>query len=65
MGPARPVLIDQFLWRKPPKWDVDAPRRRVPNVVIGGIMEHNRRAGVHSGRFFLRAAARQPFTEPF
>jgi carbamoyl-phosphate synthase large subunit len=47
MGPARPVLIDQFL-EEATEVDVDALGDGT-DVVIGGIMEHIEEAGVHSG----------------
>ncbi|HET9401458.1 MAG TPA: carbamoyl-phosphate synthase large subunit, partial [Candidatus Acidoferrales bacterium] len=47
MGPARPVLIDQFL-EDATEVDVDALADGT-DVVIGGIMEHIEEAGVHSG----------------
>jgi carbamoyl-phosphate synthase large subunit len=47
MGPARPVLIDQFL-EEATEVDVDALADGT-HVVIGGIMEHIEEAGVHSG----------------
>jgi carbamoyl-phosphate synthase large subunit len=47
MGPARPVLIDQFL-EEATEVDVDALADG-ESVVIGGIMEHIEEAGVHSG----------------
>jgi carbamoyl-phosphate synthase large subunit len=47
MGPARPVLIDQFL-EDATEVDVDAFADG-ETVVIGGIMEHIEEAGVHSG----------------
>jgi carbamoyl-phosphate synthase large subunit len=47
MGPARPVLIDQFL-EGATEVDVDALCDGTP-VVIGGIMEHIEEAGIHSG----------------
>jgi carbamoyl-phosphate synthase large subunit len=47
MGPARPVLIDQFL-EDATEVDVDALADG-KDVVIGGIMEHIEEAGVHSG----------------
>src|SRR5207302_4707206 len=47
MGPARPVLIDQFL-EDAIEVDVDALADGT-DVVIGGIMEHIEEAGVHSG----------------
>src|SRR5580765_7657085 len=47
MGPARPVLIDQFL-EEATEVDVDALADG-NSVVIGGIMEHIEEAGVHSG----------------
>jgi carbamoyl-phosphate synthase large subunit len=47
MGPARPVLIDQFL-EEATEVDVDALCDGTA-VVIGGIMEHIEEAGVHSG----------------
>ncbi len=47
MGPARPVLIDQFL-EAATEVDVDALADGT-DVVIGGIMEHIEEAGVHSG----------------
>src|ERR1700726_4967695 len=47
MGPAKPVLIDQFL-EEATEIDVDALADGT-DVVIGGIMEHIEEAGVHSG----------------
>jgi len=47
MGPARPVLIDQFL-EEATEVDVDALADG-DDVVIGGVMEHIEEAGVHSG----------------
>jgi carbamoyl-phosphate synthase large subunit len=47
MGPAKPVLIDQFL-EEATEVDVDALADG-ESVVIGGIMEHIEEAGVHSG----------------
>ena len=47
MGPGRPVLIDQFL-EEAIEVDVDALADG-SEVVIGGIMEHIERAGIHSG----------------
>ena len=47
MGPARPVLIDQFL-EEATEVDVDALADG-EDVVIGGMMEHIEEAGVHSG----------------
>ncbi|MGH9816866.1 MAG: carbamoyl-phosphate synthase large subunit, partial [Candidatus Acidiferrales bacterium] len=47
MGPGRPVLIDQFL-EDAIEVDVDALADGT-DVVIGGIMEHIERAGIHSG----------------
>jgi carbamoyl-phosphate synthase large subunit len=47
MGPARPVLVDQFL-EEATEVDVDALADG-DDVVIGGIMEHIEEAGVHSG----------------
>src|SRR5579863_556681 len=47
MGPARPVLIDQFL-EEATEVDVDALADG-EDVIIGGIMEHIEEAGVHSG----------------
>ncbi|MFZ0819902.1 MAG: carbamoyl-phosphate synthase large subunit [Candidatus Acidiferrales bacterium] len=47
MGPARPVLIDQFL-EDATEVDVDALADGT-DLVIGGIMEHIEEAGVHSG----------------
>jgi carbamoyl-phosphate synthase large subunit len=47
MGPAKPVLIDQFL-EEATEVDVDALADG-SDVVIGGIMEHIEEAGVHSG----------------
>jgi carbamoyl-phosphate synthase large subunit len=47
MGPARPVLVDQFL-EDATEVDVDAVADGT-DVVIGGIMEHIEEAGVHSG----------------
>jgi carbamoyl-phosphate synthase large subunit len=46
-GPGRPVLIDKFL-EDAIELDVDAISDG-ETVVIGGIMEHIERAGVHSG----------------
>src|SRR5205823_2959121 len=61
MGPARPVLIDQFL-EEATEVDVDALAdgtdvisgffnvlHDAADVIIGGIMEHIEEAGVHSG----------------
>src|SRR3989475_9526730 len=47
VSPAHPVLIDQFL-EDAIEVDVDAVSDGT-DVVIGGIMEHIERAGVHSG----------------
>jgi carbamoyl-phosphate synthase large subunit len=47
VGPGRPVLVDQFL-EDAIELDVDAISDG-ECVVIGGIMEHIERAGVHSG----------------
>jgi carbamoyl-phosphate synthase large subunit len=47
MGPAKPVLIDQFL-EDAIEVDVDALADGT-DVVIGGIMEHIEEAGIHSG----------------
>src|ERR1700733_19741 len=47
MGPAKPVLIDQFL-EEATEVDVDALADG-DDVVIGGVMEHIEEAGVHSG----------------
>jgi len=47
MGPARPVLIDEFL-EEATEVDVDALADG-DTVIIGGIMEHIEEAGVHSG----------------
>jgi carbamoyl-phosphate synthase large subunit len=47
VSPAHPVLIDQFL-EDAIEVDVDAVSDGA-EVVIGGIMEHIERAGVHSG----------------
>src|SRR6202162_2529514 len=47
MGPARPVLIDQFL-EEATEVDVDAIADG-EDVIIGGVMEHIEEAGVHSG----------------
>ncbi len=47
MGPARPVLIDQFL-EEATEVDVDALADD-QDVVLGGVMEHIEEAGVHSG----------------
>src|SRR3989442_6682206 len=47
MGPARPVLIDQFL-EAATEVDVDALADG-SDVVIAGIIEHIEEAGVHSG----------------
>src|SRR5262245_62791189 len=46
-SPEHPVLIDQFL-EDAIEVDVDAVSDGT-DVVIGGIMEHIERAGVHSG----------------
>src|SRR5260370_37642301 len=47
MGPARPVLSDQFL-EEATEVDADALADGT-DVVIGGIMEHIEEAGVQSG----------------
>jgi carbamoyl-phosphate synthase large subunit len=47
MGPAKPVLIDQFL-EEATEVDVDALADG-DDVVIGGVMEHIEEAGIHSG----------------
>ncbi len=47
IGPGRPVLVDRFL-EDAIELDVDAISDGT-TVVIGGIMEHIERAGVHSG----------------
>jgi carbamoyl-phosphate synthase large subunit len=47
MGPAKPVLIDEFL-EDATEVDVDALADG-DDVIIGGIMEHIEEAGVHSG----------------
>jgi carbamoyl-phosphate synthase large subunit len=47
MGPAKPVLIDQFL-ESATEVDVDALADG-DDVIIGGVMEHIEEAGVHSG----------------
>ena len=47
IGPGRPVLVDQFL-EDAVELDVDAISDGT-TVIIGGIMEHIERAGVHSG----------------
>jgi len=47
MGPAKPVLIDQFL-EEATEVDVDALADG-DEVIIGGVMEHIEEAGVHSG----------------
>jgi carbamoyl-phosphate synthase large subunit len=47
MGPAKPVLIDQFL-EEATEVDVDALADG-EDVIIGGVMEHIEEAGVHSG----------------
>ncbi len=47
VGPGRPVLIDHFL-EDAVELDVDAISDG-ETVVVGGIMEHIERAGVHSG----------------
>jgi carbamoyl-phosphate synthase large subunit len=47
MGPARPILIDQFL-EDATEVDVDALADG-DDVIIGGVMEHIEEAGVHSG----------------
>ncbi|HYB59971.1 MAG TPA: carbamoyl-phosphate synthase large subunit [Methylomirabilota bacterium] len=47
MGPAKPVLIDQFL-EEATEVDVDAVSDG-EDLVIGGVMEHIEEAGVHSG----------------
>ncbi len=64
MGPARPVLIDQFL-EEATEVDVDALADGT-DVVIGGIMEHIEEAGVHSGDsscVFRRSACRPAVLE--
>lgn len=48
VDPTQPVLIDKFL-DSATELDVDALADAEGNVVIGGIMEHIERAGVHSG----------------
>jgi carbamoyl-phosphate synthase large subunit len=48
VDPTQPVLIDKFL-DSATELDVDALADSEGNVVIGGIMEHIERAGVHSG----------------
>ena len=55
MGPARPVLIDQFL-EEATEVDVDALADG-EDVVIGGMMEHIEEAGRALGRFFVRASS--------
>ena len=47
IGPGRPVLVDQFL-EDAIELDVDAISDG-ETIVVGGIMEHIERAGVHSG----------------
>ncbi len=47
MGPAKPVLIDQFL-EEATEVDVDALADG-EDVIIGGVMQHIEEAGVHSG----------------
>jgi carbamoyl-phosphate synthase large subunit len=47
MGPARPILVDQFL-EDAIEVDVDALADGT-DVVIAGIMEHIEEAGIHSG----------------
>ena len=47
IGPGRPVLVDQFL-EDAVELDVDAISDG-ETIVVGGIMEHIERAGVHSG----------------
>ena len=47
MGPAKPVLIDQFL-EEATEVDVDALADG-EDLIIGGVMEHIEEAGVHSG----------------
>ncbi|MEO8603493.1 MAG: carbamoyl-phosphate synthase large subunit, partial [bacterium] len=47
IGPGRPVLVDEFL-EDAVEIDVDAISDGT-TVIIGGIMEHIERAGVHSG----------------
>ena len=47
VGPGRPVLVDQFL-EDAIELDVDAICDG-ETIVVGGIMEHIERAGVHSG----------------
>src|ERR1700693_2019042 len=49
MGPAKPVLIDQFL-EEATEVDVDALADG-ESVVIGGVMEHIEEGGVHSRDF--------------
>src|SRR5258707_14816631 len=51
MGPAKPVLIDQFL-EEATEIDVDALADG-KDVVIGGIMEHIEEAGGQWGHFFF------------
>jgi len=55
MGPARPVLIDQFL-EEATEVDVDALADGT-DVVIGGIMEHIERSRRAFRRFVLRLAS--------
>jgi carbamoyl-phosphate synthase large subunit len=47
LGPGRPVLVDQFL-EDAIELDVDAISDG-ETIVVGGIMQHIERAGVHSG----------------
>ena len=47
VGPGRPVLVDQFL-EDAIELDVDAISDG-ETIVVGGVMEHIERAGVHSG----------------
>ncbi|MHC5725288.1 MAG: carbamoyl-phosphate synthase large subunit, partial [Nostoc sp.] len=46
--PEHPILIDKFL-ENAIEVDVDAIADHTGRVVIGGIMEHNEQAGIHSG----------------
>ncbi len=52
-----PVLIDAFLHHAI-EIDVDAIADGTGDVFVAGIMEHIEEAGVHSGDFGLRPAAR-------
>ena len=48
VSPEHPILIDKFL-EDAIEIDVDAVSRRRAACVVGGVMEHIEKAGVHSG----------------